>query len=306
MLAVRLNQTARPDTAGAAVEIVDSPRVSIAAPGDAILMVTTAVITRWDAEAAQSGHLKPILGAEFAGIVVEVGEAVSTVNLDDLVVARCVVPTADGVALQRFGSGDLDGGHAEYIRVPHADETLVRTTAAAEERSVFAGGSASLGIAAAEAAIKSAADGPVLVMGCDAAGLSALAWLKHRRGRANTVFATESHAAKLAAAKAYGASPVEPTELAAARPAAVILANGQSMHEIADGAAVISTDPGSHENALPWPTLEQVRRAELAIRLRQIDLTPLVSTVLPLDQAAEAYRIAIDAPPGARSVLLKP
>jgi threonine dehydrogenase-like Zn-dependent dehydrogenase len=269
-------------------------------------MVTTSVISRWDIASARTGVAETTPGAEFAGIVVEVGEAVASVNIDDLVVARCVVRNGKERALVRFGSEALAGGHAEYVRVPKADETLVKTTAASEERSVFAGGSAALGIAAAEAAIRSAGEGPVLVMGCDAAGLSALAWLRHRRGKTNRVFAVDSHAAKLASAEAYGASPVDTDEITSCNPTAVITTSGAKPHSFASGIAIISTDPGSSDDALPWPPFDQVRRAEMAIRLRQIDLTPLVSTVLPLDQVAEAYRVAINAPPGARSVLLKP
>jgi threonine dehydrogenase-like Zn-dependent dehydrogenase len=306
MLSLRLNHDVQQDGPGAPVKIVDSPRAQVIHPNDAVLMVTTTAISQWDVATARTGVANTTPGTEFAGIVVEVGEGVSTVNLDDLVVARCVVSTGKDGALVRFGSEALDGGHAEYVRVPHADETLVKTTGASEERSVFAGGSAALGIAAAEAVIKSAGEGPVLVMGCDAAGLSALAWLKHRRGKTNVVFAADSHVAKLAAAKAYGASPVDAEEIASCKPAAVIAASGANPHSFASGIPIISIGPESSEHPLPWPTIEQVRRAEMAIRLRQIDLTPLVSTVLTLDQAAEAYLVAIDAPPGARSVLLKP
>jgi threonine dehydrogenase-like Zn-dependent dehydrogenase len=307
MLSVRLNRSPRNNGTGALVEIAEVPRPEIVAPTDAVLMVTTTAIGPWDiAAAARAGNAVSTPGTQFVGIVVEIGEAVTSVNIDDLVVARSVVPTGDNGTLQIFGSGNLDGGHAEYVRVPHADETLTRTTAASEERSVFAGGAAAQGIAAAEEALKLAADKPVLVIGCDAAGLTALAWLKHRRGKGNISLVLEPHAAKLAAGKAYGAAPVEAGDIASHAPAIVIITAGMAIPELPARTAAISTEPGSSEHALPWPTLEQVRRAEMAIRLRQVDLTPLVSTVLPLDEAAEAYRVAIDAPPGVRSVLLKP
>ena len=159
MLSVRLNHDGQQGGSEASVQIVDSQRAQVILPTDAVLMVTTTAVSRWDVATARAGVTDTTPGAEFAGIVVEVGEGVATVNLDDLVVARCVVPTGQGGASVRFGSDALDGGHAEYVRVPHADETLVKTTAASEERSVFAGGSAALGIAAAEAVISSAGEG---------------------------------------------------------------------------------------------------------------------------------------------------
>ncbi|GIT59155.1 MAG: hypothetical protein Ct9H300mP19_11030 [Dehalococcoidia bacterium] len=46
-----------------------------------------------------------------------------------------------------FGSNTLPGGHAEYVRVPDADKSLVKIAASGEERAVLAGGTAGLGMA---------------------------------------------------------------------------------------------------------------------------------------------------------------
>ena len=86
---------------------------------------------------------------------------------------------------------------------------------------------------------------------------------------------------------------------------AAIVAGADSDQVLPD-VPVFATRPTAFENGEIWPTLEEARRAEMAIRLRQIDLTPLVSTVVPLDEAIEGYRLAIEEPPGTRSVLLKP
>ena len=306
MLAVSLNATA-PGTPS--VELIDLPRPAITKPTDAVLLVTTTAIGPWEiAQARNINGESPTPGAQFGGVVVETGEAVTNVNLDDLVVATFAVHLTVG-GHWRFGQR-LPGGHAEYVRVPNADQALVRTTPGAEERSVFAGGSASLGIAAAEIAIESAGDRPVMVVGCDSSGLSALAWLRHRRGRDNTVYAVEQHQARLAAAKSFGASSLSIDDIRSSDATAVIVAPDVLAMTPPRGAHVISTDPKNSipglVSAVPWPDIGQAKRAEMAIRLRQIDLTALVSTVVPLDEAAEGYRVAMEDPPGTRSVLLKP
>ena len=343
MLAVILNSAGNAIGRGPLrVELVELPRPVVRRPADAVLMVTTSVIGPWEIELAArgggpNGGGETTPGAQFAGIVVEVGEAVTAVDIDDLVVATCTASGPVGASgpgpgnATLFGTGQLHGGHAEYVLAPDADLVLVRTTPAAEERTVFAGGGAALGFAAADQALEIAGDGPVLVFGCDAAGLCALAWLKHRRGRLENVYAFDPHPARLAAAKTYGAQAVGEGDIGrTVYPDAVIagstrigaaaetyrgvarmrlvLTNPEidANHLLTPDPEGVSGEPPAIVVAAAWPTLEQTRRAEMAIRLRQVDLTPLVSTVVPLDEAAEGYRVAIESPPGARAVLLKP
>lgn len=288
------------------IRLDELPRPQLEQPTDAIVMVTTAAIGHWEIEAARGPGSSTTPGAQFAGIVVEAGEAISRVNIDDLVVAISAA-NMDG-RFVRFGEDSLAGGHAEYVRIPNADEVLVKTTAASEERSVFAGGEGALGIAAANEALDIAGEGPIVVMGCDTSGLTAIAWIRHRRGRKSSVFAVENNPARLSAAKSLGATELVFDEFNSAEATAVIA--GMSVRSTPPNVPVFLTTPasptGDDEPGRKWPTFEDARRAEMAIRLRQIDLTPLVSTVLPLDEAAEAYRVAIEQPPGVRSVLLKP
>lgn len=305
------------------VSLDDVPRPQIEHPSDAIVMVTTAAIGQWEINRARRDEVGPTPGAQFAGVVIETGEEVSQVNVDDLVVATCAVAGSRVEGAQVFGRCHLAGGHAEYVLVPYADRVLTRTTPAAEERSVFAGGSAALGIAAAETALEHAAGtGAILAYGCDATGLTALAWLRRNRKRlTGTSYAFDPHPARLAAAKAYGAEEISVPDVVDQEIAVLILAPAaaeeaveQVLTALRPGTTVVVTDP-LHSAPLPdrlrilrtgWPALQQARRAEMAIRLREIDLTPLVSTVVPLDEAEEAYRVAAEAPPGTRSVLLKP
>lgn len=300
MLAVRFN----PYGSSSFIELENLRRPAIKLPTEAILMVTTAAIGPWEVERARNGTAGPTPGAQFAGIVVEVGQAVTAVDIDDLVVPTCAV---DGVL---FGTASLPGGHAEYVSVPSADRSLIMTTPAAEERSLFAGGAAALGFAAADSAIDQADGAPLLVIGCDAAGLSALARIRHRRKRQGITYAFDTQPARVSAAKSYGAQEVSEADLTRIDASAIII--GAKMNVILEllpsNKPVFATDPtmtGITMSAL-WPSKEQAQRAEMAIRLRQIDLTPLVSTVVPLGEAADGYRVALESPQGTRSVLLKP
>jgi threonine dehydrogenase-like Zn-dependent dehydrogenase len=309
MLAVKLNATA---SGTPAVELVELPRPEIQRPTDAILMVTTTAVGPWEIKRARETRDSMTPGAQFAGIVVEVGEAVTAVDIDDLVVAICTTSAL-------FGTNPLPGGHAEYVRVPNADLTLLKTTPAAEERAVFAGGAASLGFAAANLALERVAEGSILVLGCDAAGLCVLAWIKHRRGKQPDVYAFDSNPARLAAGKSFGARVATEEAVDVLDVKAVIAgcATTEMPAHLPPGAPLISTNPCENADLRAkygadkvveanWSALEQARRAEMAIRLRQVDLTSLVSTVVPLDEAAEGYRVALESPPGTRSVLLKP
>jgi threonine dehydrogenase-like Zn-dependent dehydrogenase len=254
--------------------------------------------------------------------VVEAGSDVKSVGLDDLVICRIASMAGRSPAL--FGR-DLPGGHAEYVRVPDADQMLVKTTPAAEERTVLAGGAAALGMAAADKALALPDAQLVMAWGCDAAALTALAWLKRRSGGTVRTVAFDLSATRSTAAKQHGAERLSAEDLAGIHPDVVLVgrpAQGPRPEELAPclraGATLIFTDPTAaraQEVTLPagveammceWPSLEQARRAALAIQLKQIDLTAAVSHVVPLDQAAEAYQQAAEAPRGTQTILLKP
>jgi 2-desacetyl-2-hydroxyethyl bacteriochlorophyllide A dehydrogenase len=132
---------------------------------DPVLQVETDAIVRVDAAAICGADLFPlhgltpgfeygtILGHEFAGIVVEVGSAVTSIRSGERVVNMSLV--ADGTcAACRAGrvtqcSGRalfgysgvyprLDGAQADFVRVPHADTVLYPLTdSVSDEAAVF-------------------------------------------------------------------------------------------------------------------------------------------------------------------------
>ena len=173
-------------------EIVEMPRPTLRDPSDAIVLVTTTAIGPWDIQAFLNTNLNGFTpGGEFAGIVVETGEAVSHVEIDDLV-ANTVQHVSKNGNTDLFGSNTLPGGHAEYVRVPDADRCLVKIAVSGEERAVLAGGTAGLGMGAASATLEYAQNGSYAIAGCDPIGMTALIALK-AAGAKNRTIAIEDH-----------------------------------------------------------------------------------------------------------------
>lgn len=336
-------------------EIVERPRPHVIEPDDAVIMVTTAGLTAWDIARCEDpfgpfafifpqtfskGKARPLTrtesgdatipGGEFAGNVVEVGSAVRTLRINDLVFAISAWREADG-RLRMFGADGLDGGHADYVLVPHADRLLVKTTAGAEERSLLAGGTFALGACAAEIARSRHFGGSLIVAGCDAMGMSALAALNKTGAFVHTT-ALDSSPARLTIAGRYGAAPVNVREPGAAKliqPADVVIAG-----EISDstsaiwiasavnaGGTIVFTEPDGIEKwrelnmpvqrdvrliVADWASQEQAAKLATLIHIRKLDLMPVVSHVVPLEEAREAYAQAVSRGPAVMKVLLKP
>ncbi|HZC73015.1 MAG TPA: alcohol dehydrogenase catalytic domain-containing protein [Jatrophihabitans sp.] len=122
------------------VRIEDVPDPSLHEPTDATVQVTLACICGSDLWAYRGAFPVPEprrAGHEFVGVVTEVGAAVGTLSVGDLVVAPFVWSDGDcfycrhGVqtSCERgggWGAPGADGGQGEYVRVPFADATLVR------------------------------------------------------------------------------------------------------------------------------------------------------------------------------------
>lgn len=117
----------------------DKPRPSIDKPTDAVVRITHTTICgtdlhilKGDVPAVEDGR---ILGHEGVGVVEEVGDGVSSIRVGDEVLISCVTSCGRcdyckrGVyAHCRDGGWILghliDGTQAEYVRIPHADNSL--------------------------------------------------------------------------------------------------------------------------------------------------------------------------------------
>lgn len=125
------------------VRIEQVPDASVQSPRDAVVWVTHACVCGSDLWPYTGGLPKAAgtrIGHEFLGVVEEVGEAVRSVRVGDLVLSpftwsdgvcdHCTrgLPTSC-VRGGFFGGEGADGGQGEAVRVPQADGTLVRLPA---------------------------------------------------------------------------------------------------------------------------------------------------------------------------------
>ncbi|MGH7723332.1 MAG: alcohol dehydrogenase catalytic domain-containing protein [Candidatus Dormibacteria bacterium] len=210
------------------VEMADVPKPSLEDPGDALVRITTTAICGSDLHVL-NGRIPgmvpgSVLGHEFAGIVEECGPAVHTLEPGDRVLASFTIPCGacwfcDRRLFSRcpdqrvFGYGmflgDLNGGQAEYVRVPNADLCL-RTIDAelSDETVLFAGDIFTTGYdCAVEARIE---EGDVVVVqGCGPVGLMAVQ--AARSFRPSVIYAVDTVAQRLEMAQGFGAIPVDAT-----------------------------------------------------------------------------------------------
>lgn len=312
-------------------EIIELPRPAPRDPGDAIVLVTTAAIGPWDVDsflgAGSTAH-KTTPGGEFAGIVVETGGDVSLIELDDLV-TNTIQHVAGGSRSELFGSKTLPGGHAEYVRVPDADTTLTKIAASGEERAVLAGGTAALGAGAAAMALAASPVGTYTVVGCDPIGLTALIALNNgTAGVKDRISAIEGHSARRTLAASYAEEVFASAGGVAGHRSDVVIVGALrdgpgievAMKSVKVGGNIIFVEPygasrfvesgtfvpeGVTITSTDWPGVDDAKRIVTNLQIRRIDLTPVVSHVMPLDEVQDAYEAAAGPGPGVQKVLLK-
>ena len=172
-------------------ELVEKPRPVLLDAKDAIVRVTLGSICTSDLHIKHGSVPRAVpgitVGHEMVGVVEETGSGVSSVKAGDRVavnvetfcgecffcrhgyVNNCTDPDG-GWAL----GCRIDGGQAEYVRVPHADTGLCRIPdTVSDEQALFAGDILATGFWAARIAEISAGD-TVLVIGAGPTGICAL------------------------------------------------------------------------------------------------------------------------------------
>jgi alcohol dehydrogenase len=216
-------QVSEPGTA----KVADVPEPELQSPQDAIVKVTAAAICGADLFPlhGMTPGFDPatILGHEFTGVVTEVGDEVG-LEVGQRVVSSSM--TSDGTCTHcragrpaqcasraLFGYSGvyprLDGGQAEYVRVPMADRCLLPLPPAfRDEQALFLGDILPTGYAAVQ---RSGADltDTVVVLGCGPVGLMALLCLSGFGGGA---IAVDSIAARRELAAQFGAVAVAPAD----------------------------------------------------------------------------------------------
>jgi 2-desacetyl-2-hydroxyethyl bacteriochlorophyllide A dehydrogenase len=210
-----------------AYETLDDPQ--LVRPSDAIVRVNLAGLCGSDLH-VYHGHETGIdqgtaMGHEFVGEVVEIGAEVRQFAVGDRVVSpftcNCGDCAACSAALtsrcdhsQLFGwienGNGLHGGQAEYVRVPHADATLLRLPeSVSPEAGLLLGDNFATGYFCTELA-EVGQGGTYLVLGCGAVGLLAVASAVHRG--AERVYAYDPVGERLQTAESFGAIPITNTE----------------------------------------------------------------------------------------------
>ena len=305
---------------------------------DAVVRVTRTAICGTDLHAYR-GELPgfatgSILGHEFTGVVVEAGPAVAyrpgqRVVASDLVACgRCPLcargwhyqcPEATLFGYSSVVGRPLDGGQAEYVRVPFADVVLWPCPEdLTDEQILFTGDILATGYVAADRAGVTPGD-VVVVIGAGPVGI--MAGLCAQAHGAATVIAADPSPARQAAAEACGLIAVPP----AALPDAVArLARGHGVRAVieavgTDNALALAmatvTARGTvlavgahHSRAAPLDTGRAFAREltlrfavgdPIAVRDRvialvqagRIDPTVVISHRLPLEEVARGYEL---------------
>jgi threonine dehydrogenase-like Zn-dependent dehydrogenase len=320
-----------------AVAVDDVPDPEIRDPGDAIVAVRATAICGADLfpfhGMTPGFEAGTVLGHEFAGEVVAVGALVQDVKPGQRVVNTSMISDGTcpacvaGRATQCSGrslfgySGvypRLDGGQAEFVRVPQADRALRRLPdEVSDEAAVFLADILPTGFGAiVHGGV--GRDDLVVVVGCGPVGLMAVLCAV---GFARRVIAVDGVPARRELAGSLGAEPVDPEHAAAYVAAAtagvgadvVIEAAGSpgaltAALKLARGRGTVSV-VGAHfepdyplDNALMFEHELTLRFSigdptgdgeELLARMAsgELDPTPVLSHRLALSDAAEAYRM---------------
>lgn len=323
------------------IRVDDVPKPEIQEPTDAILKVSTTAICGSDLHvlAGRIPGMMPgsVLGHEFIGTIEAVGSEVKNVREGDRTLASFMIPDGTCWYCRRgmfnrcpnqmvFGYGlflgDVNGGQAEYVRIPLADNCLHPVDASlSDEQALFAGDIFTTGYyAASEGNIQ---EGDVVaVQGCGPVGLFAIQ--SARIFKPSVIYALDSVDQRLEMAEQFGAVPVNirnvnaPTfvqDATGGRGADVVLecvgalpALTQAIDVVRPGGCIsvigVYSEP---EYELPMSlvftkgidlkmcgTANVVGQWDEVLRLTRegaIDPTAIISHRMKLDQAEEGYRI---------------
>jgi threonine dehydrogenase-like Zn-dependent dehydrogenase len=313
------------------VEEREAPR--IVDPTDAIIRVSAACVCGsdlWPYRGIEGLAWPAPMGHEYAGIVEEVGEEVTTVKPGQFVVGSfwasddtCEICRAgyQSACITRVPMGML-GAQAEFLRVPLADGTLVATPDIPSDDLIPSLLSASdvlgtgwFGAVAAEA-------GPgktVAVVGDGAVGLHAV--LAAKQLGAERIIAMSRHESRQRLAREFGATDIVEARGDEGVAAIKELTNGLGAHSVVEAVgtqesmnqAIRATRPGGHVGFVgvahgvsldgmdmfwslvhlhggPAPVRRFLPELIDLIWNRQINPGKVFDLELPLDEAADGYR----------------
>ncbi|KAJ9319106.1 hypothetical protein DTO271D3_694 [Paecilomyces variotii] len=207
------------------VALEERPIPKIEEPTDIVVKVIYTALCGSDLhvfrgiEVAEPGF---IMGHELTGTVVEVGSAVKTVQKGDKVVSAFTTSCGECFYCKEglssrcakntlFGCEVLNGGQAEYVRIPLADGTVVKVPEGVQEQLlVLMGDIFPTGYFAAKNAFKEYSPEKIsqqtaVIIGCGPVGLCAV--INALEYKPKHILAVDSVPSRLEQAKALGAEP---------------------------------------------------------------------------------------------------
>ncbi|KAL1856545.1 hypothetical protein VTK73DRAFT_8227 [Phialemonium thermophilum] len=208
------------------VSVQDRPVPQLQDPQDIIVKVAATALCGSELHVYR-GHQPSetgfIMGHEFTGTVVEAGSDVKTVKVGDKVVAPFTTSCMDCFYCRNghssrcakgllFGCEKLDGGQAEYVRVPLADGSVTKAPATIDDRALVLMAdiwpTGYFGAKNAFALLQPfpASEATIVVIGCGPVGLCAVISALERKPK--HVFAIDSVDSRLELAKNLGAEPL--------------------------------------------------------------------------------------------------
>lgn len=315
------------------IRVEERPAPTIEAPTDAIIRVSAACICGsdlWPYRGTDPVTQPTPMGHEYVGVVEQVGDAVSSVKIGDVVVGSffasdntCEICRSGypSHCVHRVPMGAL-GTQAELLRVPLADGTLVAAGAAPTASQVRSLLAASDVLGTGWFAALAAEAGPgktVAVVGDGAVGL--LAVLAAAEMGAERIIAMSRHADRQALARRFGATDIVEERGDAGVERIRELTDGLGAHSVVEAVgtqesmmqAIRSARPGGHvgyvgvSHDVQLPGLELFFsgvhlhggpapvRAYLPLLVEmimtdRIDPGAVFDLTLPLEEAAEGYR----------------
>ncbi|KAG5978898.1 hypothetical protein E4U55_005775 [Claviceps digitariae] len=208
------------------VSVQERPVPEILDSGDVIVKVEATALCGSELHVFR-GHQKSapgfIMGHEFTGTVCDVGLGVRTLQVGDRVVSPFTVSCGECFYCKKgftarceksllFGSPGLDGGQAEYVRVPYADSTVVKAPKTISDRALllmadifptgFFGVKSALELSSALDVTQST----IVVIGCGPVGLCAITSAASLNPQ--HLFAIDAIESRLGVARKLGAEPL--------------------------------------------------------------------------------------------------
>lgn len=330
----------------------DRPVPGVVDPGDAVVRVSLSAICTSDlhirAGAVPRAVPGTVVGHEFVGTVVETGPGVRNLKAGDRVAVNCETYCGECWFCSRGWVNNctdpaggwalgcrIDGGQAEYVRVPFADNGLVRIPdGVTDEQAVLMGDLLSTGYWAVDIGGISEGD-TVAVIGAGPTGLCCAMMARLRNPKSIVVI--DRDASRLDFAREHGIGDVfvdseseDPAELLRGmtdgRGADVVLevAGGRDTFRMAwtiarPNAVVVVVAMYEEDQVLPLPEMygknltfktggvdgSHCGDVMRLISEGRIDASCLVTQVFPLSEAMEAYRLFASKGPGVMKVALR-